>query len=325
MVDFDIFDAQVNYGKSVFGPDCNLNLYLENQNIHLKKVIIIPSPTHEHAFGKEKEKSCLWEEKNGKINYSKIIYSGGKRKSIKNPINPYLRFNKFVLNFFGDFNKKSKIDFFVAPKLHPKLDNEDAFKEIIKHPLTKAIKIHGLATHSTPKDMPDWIVDFSKKHKIPFFIHTDYYNSLENLDGFGKEMLNVISKNNARDWFDWAVFNKLRAFLAHGASLDLDVIEEVNNSKGFILGIGPESLNQKEQGRLKTPSKNYLKTLMEHTRGNNLAYCSDYRWNISKRGDWNSLDWNGPDKVIKIGRELGFSDKRIRNILYSNACSFFRC
>jgi len=319
-MNFPIFDAEVHYGKSEFGPDCDIDLYLKNSMQNLKKVLIVPSPTHNWLKDGVREISVLWREEGSRVIYEKIVETKSEKKVEKDPRNPYLDYNKDVLRKFRELNKMSKIKFYVVPKVHPILDDENALMEIIKDPLFKAIKIHGLAAHSGPSDIPSWVVEKSKKYNKPFFVHTDYFS------GPPKSALHkLMNLNSSRNWFDWVVDNKVRAYLAHGARLDREVLKEARKNRKVVFGVGPETLLDDEENRLKTKTKNYLKTLMEFSSSKSLVFSTDFRWNVKKRENWDDLDWETPRKIITLGEEIGLTKKEVRNILYDNANEFFAC
>jgi len=286
--------------------------------------MIIPSPTHIHNFKDFKEISCLWKKEGKKIIYEKIKYYKNKKKIIINPKNPYRLFNEYILDFFSTFKFKNK-KFYVALKFHPKLDEPIYFEECLKNPLVKSIKIHGLATHCGPEDIPNWIVNLSKKYDKPFFIHTDYFNPENKVDHIREDMYEIMEKNDSRKWFDWVIKKGVRAFLAHGARLDLEVIKGVNNSKKIVLGIGPESKMNLEKKRLKIDVKNYLEKIIDLVDPEKLIYCSDFRWNLKEIGNDIDLEWETPNKIQNICKKKGFSDEKIQAILMGNATTFFNC
>lgn len=94
----EIIDAQVNYGDTPFGPDCDFETYNKNaEAIGITQAVIVPTPTHIHHTDKGTEVSCLWRE--GRKEISKRYYTenrsgDGQTNTVESPNNPYQQFNK---------------------------------------------------------------------------------------------------------------------------------------------------------------------------------------------------------------------------------------
>lgn len=325
MSEFEIIDSQMNYGKNIFGPDSDLETYLYSaSSIGITKAILIPTGTHvlQLQNGTE-ERSCIWSIENGNPIYKKVIIEGKKEKQEINPPNPYQKMNLHSLQTVKHYNAtQNKIKFYFAPKVHPMLDTSDALVEFLQEPSTVAIKIQGLATYTTPKDIPEWLIELSKKNNKPFIIHTDYLDT--DVIWMNEEISHLIRNNSPYMWAKWAKENGVRAYLAHGLRLDPQAADVVNNSNNLIVGLGPDILLEKEQGRLAIKNQNYLETLFHLVDENKIAFSTDYRWNVFDRGKWDYLDWKTHERIITYANKQGKKKSFLFKIFYENAQKFFR-
>lgn len=314
-----LFDAQVNVGRSAIGPDCDMDTYLTHMQNRTTAVMLIPTPSHDHIYGDgTREISCMWEDNDGAVTYSVRRQRNGRQMEI-NPTNPYFDFNGAIIEQARVLTARTGIEFYVAAKCHPVLDSPERFEETLRAPEVRAIKIHGLATHTTPAQIPAWLPDLSKRTGVPFFIHTDYHQASTT----ATPMELLMSANTSKKWYAWVKEHDARAYLAHGLRLDLETLAAVSNDLNILIGIGPASLLQTEQDRLLVRTDNYLQTLLASTNPQRIAFCTDYRWNVWERQQWNNLDWSSDERTIETARQLGFSQENINGILHDNAEKFF--
>ena len=318
-----IFDSQMSLGKNVFGPDSNIEDYLDNAyNMGVVKTIMIPTGTHELELPDGNiERSCIWFNESGKILFKRLLLDnfGTLLDEQTNPVNPYLLMNKFCYESLKKINKKQKkIRFYFCPKIHPILDKEEevvnyfSLKEVI------AFKIQGISSYTSPKDVPNWLIDFIKTSNKPLMIHTDY-RVKEKKDGLDK----IIRDNRASEWAKWAVHNNLRTYLAHGLCLDPLAIDIVNNSDLFMVGLGPDLMLNQEKNSLAPQNIDYLTYLFDNIHHEKICFNYDYRWNVSKRGNWSALDWESPNRIINCAKKFRYSETFLRNILFYNGINFF--
>jgi hypothetical protein len=292
MPEFEIIDSQMNYGKNIFGPNSDLETYLYHAPlIGITKAILIPTGAHVLQLeNRIEEKSCIWSIENGNLVFKRIIIEGKEEKQEINPPDPYQRMNLHSLQTVKHYNAiQSKIKFYFAPKTHPMLDNPNTLVKFLQEPSTIAIKIQGLATHTTPKSIPEWLIELSKRYDKPFIIHTDYLDT--SISWINEEMSYLIRNNSSYMWARWAKEKGVRAYLAHGLRLDPLAADIVNSSDNLIVGLGPDILLEKEQERLVIKNQNYLETLFNLVDENKIAFSTDYRWNVFDRGKWDNLDW----------------------------------
>jgi len=324
MSEFEIIDSQINYGEDVFGPNSDLETYLYHAPFRgITKAILIPTPTHTLQLEDgTKEKSCVWFIENENLVFKRIIVEGEKEKQEINPLNPYQRMNLYSLQNVKHYNEiQNKIKFYFAPKIHPILDNPDTLIEFLQEPSTIAIKINGLATHTTPQNIPEWLIELSKEYDKPFIIHTDYLDSDANW--VNKEISHLIRSNSPYMWAQWAKKKGVKACLAHGLRLDPLAADVVNSSNNLIVGLGPDKLLENEQERLVIKNQNYLETLFNLVDENKIIFSTDYRWNVFDRGKWDDLDWETHERIITYANKRGKSKGFLSKIFYENAQEFF--
>jgi|SRR3989344_1080897 len=318
-----ILDSQMNFGRNIFGPDSTIEGYLEDAYANgVVKTIMIPTGTHELRLPNGTiEKSCIWYKDYGKIAFRRILLDENKNilEEQVNPMNPYSLMNAFCYNKLRELNiEQGKIMFYFCPKLHPTLDEESEISKYLTFEEVVAFKIQGLSSYTTPKDVPDWLIELLKTSDKPLMIHTDYRVKKR---GDGSDM--IIRNNKASQWAKWAVQNNLRCYLAHGLCLDPEAMDIVNNSEQFMVGLGPDLMLNQEKNSLVVQNVDYLTYLFNKIKPENLCFNYDYRWNVSQRGEWDILDWDAPKRVIKCAKKLGFTENFLKNILYYNAIRFF--
>ena len=153
-------------------------------------------------------------------------------------------------------------------------------------------------------------------------IHTDYADPSDK--SLRPEMRKIMIESHPLKWIEWARAKNVRMFLAHGLRLDPESATVVNGSDNFIVGLGPDLLLQDEQSRLVTKTQNYLAKLFELFDEDKIAFNTDYRWNVRKRNDWNSLDWETPKRLEENKNKSDLSDHDLEDILYNNAKNFFK-
>ncbi len=292
--------------------------------IGITKAILIPTGTHvlQLENGTE-EKSCIWSTENGNLVFKRVIVEGKREKQEINPPNPYQRMNSHSLQTIKYYNAtQNKIKFYFAPKTHPVLDNPNTLIEFLQEPLTVAIKIQGLAAHTTPKDIPEWLIELSKRYDKPFIIHTDYLDT--NVIWVNEEISHLIRNNSPYMWAKWAKEKGVRAYLAHGLRLDPQAADVVNNSNNLMVGLGPDILLGKEQERLAIKNQNYLETLFNLVDENKITFSTDYRWNVFNRDKWDDLDWKTHERIIAYANKRGKNKSFLLKIFHENAENFFR-
>ena len=172
----ELVDCQVNYGDTLFGPKCDISYYDSiASEMGVTRAFVIPSVTHELRTKNFVEKSCIWEVRNGKTTYRReLLYPDGKKKIEMHPKNPYHLMNLHALETIRSLNKRSKIKYHLLAKVHPLLDDEREVRSLLAEGDVVGIKINGIATHTIPEEVPEWIAEVANKSKKVVFVHTDY-------------------------------------------------------------------------------------------------------------------------------------------------------
>jgi hypothetical protein len=313
-----LFDAQVNYGRSAIGPNCDMNIYLSAMRGLVSDVLFIPSPTHDHLYDDgTREISCLWELVNGKPLYTMRTERNDIITTTTNPVNPYERFNREVIRKAEELTAQEGIRFSVAIKHHPLLDTKKTIRDLLYSNTVKAIKIHGIATHTAPGDVQPWLAPLAREADVPLFIHTDY-----SAPHTTSALQNMMKRNTARAWYKWVEKTGVRAFLAHGLRLDTQLLVESRKNPRILIGMGPISLLENEPERL-CNTEPYLEHLLQHAATDQLAFCSDYRWNVWERNAWDDMDWKSHERLIDVAERMNMSPSAIRGMLHDTAATFF--
>ena len=331
----DVIDPHVHSGEDVFGPDSktvvnsDLNVYVKNaEKLRIKKIIVIPEPTHRLRLRNGIiEESCIWEVKEDNtekqhIEFKRLLKRDDSTRTELNPKNPYININRFVLNDIKSRNKASGVPkMFFAPLLHPRLDSEPNIVEFINDDQTKAIKIHGPSTYSSPSNIPKWAINLSRKYDLPFIIHTDSIYELETASSSAMKL--ILEKNISSKWARWANENNVCAYLAHGIGLDKETAKIVNNNENLIVGIGPDAvINSEITGQNKDRKSTYIETLFNIVYPERVVFSTDFAWNW-KSSDKNTLDWKTKKRLSKFFIENGYDFNTVFNILYNTSDQFF--
>lgn len=320
----EIIDAQVNYGDTPFGPNCDFETYRQNaESIGITQAIIVPTPTHIRETEEGTEISCLWREGKADISeryYAEVQHLDGSTEAIDAPRNPYRQFNLSVLEFVRNSNDaRNSIRLHFAPKIHPLLDDKDALEELLDEE-TVCLKIHGIASHSEPDVFPQWLPELARHHDLPLLVHTDFLKPEEQASSPKQATLNELyRRNNPMAYIQWALRHNVRMVINHGARLDPEAIHIVNNEENLIMAYGPDSLLDAEQERLVLQTNDYAKTLFEYADPDKVMFSNDYRWNVADRNAWDDLRWDSVDRIRGL-----LSPEDQQKVLAGNIRSFYR-
>jgi len=322
----EFVDSQVNIGKSVFGPNCDIDYYNKiSSGLGITKAIIMPTLTHELKTSEFIERSCIWERKGSDTIYRReIFYPSGEIIREINPENPYRFMNRYALKKIRNLNMNSQIEYFFIPKIHPILDTKEEIESLISEKEVVGLKINGLATYTSPNQIPEYIVRLTEEHHKPLLVHTDYLNPKFDDVRIPTNLRQIISKNTPKAWLDWAESIKpYKMFLAHLARMDKDSIDRVNNLENIVIGLGPDIMLQDEPMRLREPTTNILRDALMCINNKKLLFSSDFAWNVYDRTKWGDFDWGTKDRLEEEATKLNIEEKVIYGILGKNAIDFF--
>lgn len=319
----DIVDMQVNLGRTAFGPNCDFETYYEQaQKLGITKAMIVPTPTHILQTPEGEETSCLWRpEKDVSQRYYKEVKKNDVVEIIDNPARPYHGFNRHILQFVKAFNERREtLRLFFAAKVHPFLDDPACLEGLLEDELV-CLKIHGIASHSSPDTFPARFNEFLRHHNLPVLVHTDWYAGEigEDMSPHARALHELYRKNSPIAYIHWAMKNRLKVCINHGARLHQESIHIINNEPDLMMGYGPDSLLDAEQDRLAVPTNDYAASLFEHASPEKVMFSTDYRWNANGRNQWNDLRW---DSIERIRRAL--DTKGQQKVLAENAVSFYK-
>lgn len=237
-------------------------------------------------------------------------------KKIENPVNPYNKFNRHVANSVRMLNKNNHaIDFYFVPKVHPILDEKNALDKVIDEN-TVMIKVHGLATHTVPTDIAEWICGLARELDIPLIVHTDYLNHRKIQESI---LDRLCRENSPMAYIQWAIKSKVKLVLNHGARLDPEAIHIVNNEESLMLMSGPDCHLESRPDHLAIETKDYVKSLFSMASPDKVMFSSDFAWNVSQRGIWQPRKWDSVQRIQDI-----LSHANAVKVLRDNAINFLK-
>lgn len=320
-------DPQVYMGTNLLGAHSDIELYKTHmREMNVVAACIIPETTHELRLRNGfTEHSCMWRiDGQNRLIYEKFLFRGGKRVSTAtNPKKPYFYSNKYTLEYLR--NNKTMADgrrFFFVPIVHPKLDRPQDLEHFLNDENAVAVKLHGLATHTIPAEVPGWVPRLASRYDKPFIIHTDYYSG-DVGRAASPELARLMQGNNPSGWADWVIGNNVRAFLAHGIRLDAGTEKKIRREEGIVVGTGPDYVINVERERRFMPQKEYLSALFDLVEPEKIIFATDFAWNWTGRQRTEKLQWDSKRKVIEAAMNRGLNRKEIIGILMRNAARFF--
>lgn len=302
-----IIDAHSHIGVDRFWKvPADLSEYITYaKQIGITDSILMPTTCPVLTRGHEEVTQALWEYTNTGFSYYKETI--GKNKE---PIyqNPFKVANQLLYQtIMGHCNED--INLYFVPIIHPALDTVEYIEQLITRYKPIALKIHGIATGISPKNIDSAFWDIIKKFNIPLIVHTDI--DMTDKDTPIKILRNL---NSPLEWIQVLQENNIRAYLAHGVRLCPDSCKIVNESNNFLVGIGPDALITKEKERLFSKEPYLLKLFSSIDLGK-ICFDLDYSWNVSD----GVLEWNSLKRV----RTLGLTDSELEKVLCNNARDFY--
>ncbi|MCB9807641.1 amidohydrolase family protein [Candidatus Peribacteria bacterium] len=321
----EIIDVQVNYGDTPYGPNSDFELYRNNaERIGIARAVIYPTPTHIHQQNSIIETSCYWRPGNmGNSRYYLTLKNQetGNVTTVEQPKNPFRNFNIAVLEFVRNFNAtRNAIRLHFTPKIHPILDDKSALEELIGDE-TVMLKIHGLATHTNPDDIPTWVVEMLIHYDLPLVAHTDYIDldTAKRRSAMEQELNELCAQNSPLAHIHWALKNNVRMIINHGARLDPEAINIINNEEKLIMAHGPDSHLEARQDHLVTKTDDYVETLFRMADPDSVMFSTDYRWNVGIACNWDAMRWDSIERLRKV-----LSPDDANKVLSENAFKFLR-
>jgi len=318
METYQKIDTHSHFGATYLGPKNKIEDYiLPAKKIGIKACIASPGPSPEFTTNNQLYNPCLWVK-----NRDGIIYVQQKRDVLGNILktetakdNPYHDSN---IALFHQSARENRFTILVMPIYHPILDSAKELESmLIKYP-SVALKIHGVATFTGPKNISLHAIDLIKKSKKPLVIHTD--TSLKKPE---TALMQICKINNPIDWAMWAKDTRIPTVLAHGARLSEKAIQIAESTPNIMLGIAPDLLIMEEPNRLAITTDDYLKDLLSLIPPSKLLFDIDFGWNVKKRNNWENRDWQMHKRIEKTTKNLKIDNKKLEQIFCNNAINFF--
>ena len=296
-----VIDSHSHIGKDIFHGESTIEGYIDfakKSGISAGVLMTVPSPCTE--LGNPDSRLMYW-----KYDDNKMRYYGNR--------NPFMDINYQLSELIQNYSSE-ELQLLFAPVYHPILDDNQEFIELINKTNPVAIKIHGIGSGIGPKDINKESIEMFKDFQLPLIVHTDC--------DFGAGSASMQYVRNINRGILWAKFfenNQIKGILNHGATLDKEVFEIVNNSKYLKIALGPDKVACLDNNRLYIDClkdyRNYLMYLKQHLKTSKIVYDSDYNWNFIKGED---TDYKSVERVIEV-----FQDEfDIYKILAENLIEF---
>ena len=304
-----VIDSHSHVGKDIFHGESTIDGYIDfakKSRINVAVIMGVPSPCID--LKDPSTRFMYW-----KFNGINMEFYGKK--------NPFSEMN-YELNELLKEKSSDALQLLFVPTFHPILDEIEQFEKMLVITDPVAIKIHGIGSGVGPDDISQDYIELIKKYELPVIVHVDC--------DFGKGSQSLQYVRNINRAILWAKFferNKIKGILNHGASLDLDTFELVNNSDYLRIALGPDKIACIDNNRLffdcQSDYKEYLRFLKKHLDTSKILYDTDYNWNKMKGqvDDYESVErvkeifGNGSDAAdILSNNLLNFNPKILKKI-----------
>lgn len=260
-----VIDSHSHVGKDIFHGESTIDGYIDfakKSHINVGIIMGVPSPCID--LKDPSTRFMYW-----KFNGINIEFYGKK--------NPFSEMN-YELNELLKEKSSDALQLLFVPTFHPILDEIEQFEKMLVITDPVAIKIHGIGSGVGPDDISQDYIELIKKYELPVIVHVDC--------DFGKGSQSMQYVRNINRAILWAKFferNKIKGILNHGASLDLDTFELVNNSDYLRIALGPDKIACIDNNRLffdcQSDYKEYLRFLKKNLDTSKILYDADYNWN----------------------------------------------
>ena len=310
-----LIDTHSHFGNDYYCGKIFLEDYIkfcEKTGINIG--FVMPSPWPKYHSRNVEITSLIWEHENYVKKYYYSVNEFGSKRSIEK--NPYKYVNyEYFNNTMRTCN--NNVNLYFVPMIHGTLDRVDYLEKLYDDMNPIAFKIHGFSSGFSPKEIKPEIISFLKYINIPIIIHTSVYNYDY---GYGAETKYWRNECHPYIWAKFIEDNGLKGVLNHGACLNRNAIDLVNDSENLMIGIGPDldisndyfkvDISKEEYKKI-----DYLMYLKENTLSKKLLFDIDFNWNVS---DNNEVDSQQVERISSI-----WDNEDLDNILYKNALDFF--
>jgi len=278
-----IVDGHSHIGWDSHHGNSDIDNYIkfaQDSGIDAAILMLVLAPCH--VKGDPSTVACRWTYENGRAEYY-----GNK--------NPFRRLNyELYETILRKTSDSLRLSF--APYFHPRMDEPEAFDQLLCETSPIAIKIHAFGCGIGPEHIDPEFVEIIHKHDLPVIVHTSFERINQN-----PKMHEIRNLNNPIYWADFFERNRIRGVLNHGATLDLKTFKKVNSSDYLMVALGPDRITCSNDNRLRIPCcgdwRKYLTLLRDHLDTSKIIYDADFNWNVFV-GE--PMDTSSVDRVREI-------------------------
>ncbi len=227
--------------------------------------------------------------------------------------NPYVEVN-YELKEIVEKNNNQGMSLFYVPMIHPKLDDIEVLDKLIDETDPVALKLHGMWGGFGANDFSKELLDYLEYKGIPLIVHT-HWDSSKKEDRPIRPSEESVAQNNGLAYANLFKDRNIHVTLNHGARLQKEALEIVNNADNLKVALGPDCVLQNATFRVDQDAdtllkKGYLRILKEALKENKIIFDVDYNFNAAYPDSY--LDTRTVERVNDI-----FYDN-LDNVMYNN-------
>jgi hypothetical protein len=230
-MEFKAIDAHSHIGKDLFGAYGSLQEYLKYASkMNIQEVLIMPVASPILQIKNGLIIPCQRIQKaDGEITYLHKRESNHVVDTKKNPYNPYQDVNSLLFDNLQVFNNSQNITkFHSIPLIHVKLDTKEYIESLLSNELIPALKVHGIATYSSPLDIPNRLIQTLQQYNKPLIVHTDY------TDTNNTSIDQLLNDNNPSKWIEFGIKHTIKVFITHAARLSEEAVKLAYGYKNIV-------------------------------------------------------------------------------------------
>lgn len=279
------------------------------ERLGIKHTVFIPPPTPQIGKREQFEVPVIWTEESGEIRYWKIKDSNFKENVERYP---YEKINDIMISNFSEHKDVS-----IGVLHHPVFDDSEYLKLFISKDSVVGLKIHGVATNTTPENISPDVLELLEEYDKVFIAHTDYWNSSPE-----SPLEKIYLKNSPKNWLDFAEKHRdIRFYFTHGLRGEKESIKKAVDIGNVRIGVSPSLLLSSQPQRLACKPENYLKNIFEYPEI--AMFDLDYFWNVDKGRK--EKEWGEKEKCLKAMSEMGtFTKNDVEKFFFKNSCECFK-
>lgn len=308
-----IVDSHSHFGCDYYCGNILLSNYIDyciRTGIKIGLVMPTPWPVIDNKV------ALLWEHENfKKINHFQFNLKTGEKIRIEK--NPYEKVN-FCQYYELQSVSKQDVELFFIPLIHGSLDKVDYLESLLSMDDIIAVKMHGFGSGFSPKDITKDVIEVVKANNVPIIIHTSVYNYDY---GYGADTKYWRNESHPLKWIKFLLENNLPGVINHGACLNYEAIQLINENDKIMMGIGPDLDINSDYFKVDIDCElyktvDYLKHIKSLVKYNKLLFDIDYNWNVNPEDG--KIDYN---PILRI--RDNWNEEEFNSLTYNNALSFF--